>query len=103
VTYLLLGVPFVAVAAAVWFGVRRRSAAPRLAAVGLAFAGVAALTAVFDNAIIAAGVVGYAGDRTLGVRLGLAPLEDWLYPVAGVMLLPALWVLLGRRSPGGPS
>lgn len=102
-TYLLLGMPFVLVAAGVWAGVRRRSSVPGPAAVALTFAGVAVLTAVFDNAIIAAGVVGYADHRTLGVRLGLAPLEDWLYPAAGVMLLPALWVLLGRRRSGDPS
>ncbi len=102
-TYLLLGVPFLAVAAGVWVVARRAAPVPRAAVVALAFAGVALLTAVFDNAIIAAGVVGYAEHRTLGLRLGLAPLEDWLYPAAGVMLLPALWELLGRRRSGSTS
>lgn len=97
-TYLLLGIPFVVLAAAVWGLVRRGSGVPSGRAVLLALAGVAVLTAVFDNAIIAAGVVAYDDALTLGVRLGLAPVEDWLYPVAGVMLLPALWVALGRRA-----
>ena len=57
-----------------------------------------ALTAVFDNLIIAAGIVAYPeGQSISGVRIGLAPLEDFAYPLAGVVLLPALWLLLGGR------
>ena len=74
-----------------------------------ALAGAAALlvllTAVFDNLMIASGIMTY-GERGLsGVRVGLAPLEDFAYPVAGALLLPALWLLLsgprGRNGWGG--
>ncbi|WP_150461146.1 lycopene cyclase domain-containing protein [Nesterenkonia ebinurensis] len=54
------------------------------------------LTAVFDNLMIAAGLFTYADERISGLRLGLAPIEDFSYPVAAVVLLPALWTLFGR-------
>lgn len=66
------------------------------------------LTAVFDNVMIASGIMTYTEQNISGVRIGLAPLEDFAYPVAGVLLLPALWLLLGweregaASSPGAP-
>lgn len=57
---------------------------------------VVILTAVFDNVMIGVGLVGY--DRALisGVFVGIAPLEDFAYAVAAVVLLPALWSLGAR-------
>lgn len=57
------------------------------------------LTAVFDNLMIAAGLFGYNPERISGAFLWLAPLEDFAYPLAAVLLLPALWELLGSRKP----
>lgn len=60
-----------------------------------------ALTAVFDNLMIAVGIMTYTDQNISGVQVGLAPLEDFAYPLAGVLLLPALWLLLGGRvTPG---
>lgn len=56
-----------------------------------------ALTAVFDNVIVGSGIVAYDGTRILGVRVGVAPVEDFSYAVVAALALPALWVLLGRR------
>lgn len=57
------------------------------------------LTAVFDTLMIASGLFHYDADQLLGVSVGLAPIEDFAYPLAGALLLPALWELLrGRRS-----
>jgi lycopene cyclase domain-containing protein len=67
-----------------------------LAAAGATAAVVLVLTAVFDNLMIAAGLFTYAADMISGARVGLAPLEDFAYPVAAVLLLPALWILLDR-------
>ena len=39
----------------------------------------------------------YDDERISGVRIGLAPLEDFAYPLAAAILLPALWVALRRR------
>lgn len=63
------------------------------------------LTAVFDNLMIAAGIMTYTDQNISGVQVGLAPLEDFAYPLAGVLLLPGLWLLLGgwvesRRASG---
>jgi hypothetical protein len=30
--------------------------------------------------------------------IGLAPLEDFAYTIAAVMILPSLWVALGKRK-----
>ena len=70
-------------------GARRRSAAwvPGLAA----GAALLALTAVFDNVMIAVGLFGYAPEALTGLTLGLAPIEDFAYPLAAAVLLPALW------------
>nr|WP_304661507.1 lycopene cyclase domain-containing protein [Arthrobacter sp. zg-Y238] len=57
------------------------------------------LTAVFDNLMIRAGLFWYNEDRISGAFAGAAPLEDFAYPLAAVLLLPALWVLLPGRAP----
>ena len=55
------------------------------------------LTLVFDTIMIAVGLYTYAPDKILGIYLVGAPLEDFAYPLAGVVLLPALWTLFGSR------
>lgn len=55
------------------------------------------LTAVFDNLMIAAGLMTYAAAAISGAHLGLVPVEDLAYPIAGLMLLPGLWLLLRPR------
>jgi lycopene cyclase domain-containing protein len=104
VTYLLLDLAFLVVPAAlavaalaVSHGARRRTA---VVATGVALAVVLVLTAVFDNVILALGIVAYDDSLLSGVRLGLAPLEDFAYAVAAGVGLPALWVLLGGRRDG---
>jgi len=66
------------------------------AAIGIATAVVVALTAVFDNVMIAAGIMVYSEPGTSGVTIGLAPIEDFSYPIAAALALPSLWVLLTR-------
>ncbi|MEQ4566753.1 prenyltransferase [Paenarthrobacter sp. CAP02] len=67
-------------------------------AVGLAFAALAVLTAVFDSVMIGLELFHYDPAHILGLRVGLAPIEDFAYPLAGVVALPGLWVWLTRRS-----
>lgn len=55
---------------------------------------VLVMTAVFDNVMIGVGLVGYDPTRISGVFIGLAPIEDFAYAVAAVILLPSLWVIL---------
>ncbi len=58
---------------------------------------LAVLTAVFDNLMIGAGLMTYDDVHLSGARIGLVPLEDFAYPLAGLLLLPAIWLLTRRR------
>ncbi|MCP2030886.1 lycopene cyclase domain-containing protein [Okibacterium sp. HSC-33S16] len=69
------------------------------ARMGLALIVVLAMTALFDNIMIAVGLFGYNPDVISGAFLGLAPLEDFAYAIAAVVLLPGLWLLLPARKP----
>lgn len=104
-SYWLLNAVFLlaalAVAIAAVFTLKGGARKLVLAAAGGAAAVVLVLTAVFDNLMIAAGLFTYAREMISGAMVGLAPLEDFAYPVAAVLLLPALWILLGRTSKTG--
>jgi lycopene cyclase domain-containing protein len=97
-TYLLLAagvaVPVAVVALVV---LARAGRTPLLAALG-GLVVLMAMTAVFDNVIVGTGIVAYDTDRILGLRIGVAPVEDFSYAVVAALALPALWVLLGRRG-----
>jgi lycopene cyclase domain-containing protein len=49
------------------------------------------LTLMFDNAIIGAGIVAYNPEFISGVMLWLAPIEDFAYSIAAVMIVALLW------------
>lgn len=83
---------------------RRRE---RLLGAGLATGVLLVMTAVFDNVMIGIGLVGYDAARISGVFVGIAPLEDFAYAIAALVLLPSVWVLLGGpktpRTPAAPA
>jgi lycopene cyclase domain-containing protein len=54
-------------------------------------------TLLFDNLIIAAGIVGYDAAKISGIRLWLAPLEDFAYSIAAVLLAALLWKVSGKK------
>ena len=56
------------------------------------------LTLIFDNLIILFGIVGYDEALISGVKLGVAPIEDFSYTLVGLMLIPLTWELLGRKK-----
>lgn len=93
-TYALLSLGFLAAAGTVAVVAHRRRPAP-WRALALAAGALLLLTAVFDNVMIASGLFTYADAHISGLRIGLAPVEDFAYPLAAVVLLPALWTLLG--------
>lgn len=97
-TYWMLNVPFLALVAlaAVIAVVARR--APSWRGIGLAAVVVLILTAVFDNVLVGTGIVGYDESLISGAKIGVAPLEDFAYAIAGLVLLPSLWSLLAPRS-----
>jgi lycopene cyclase domain-containing protein len=96
-TYLWLAagvaVPVSVLALVVLARAGRRVLLPAL----IALVALVALTAVFDNVIVGTGIVAYDEGRILGLRLGVAPVEDFSYCIVAALALPALWVLLGRR------
>jgi len=103
-TYLLLSLPFLGAGLIVFLiggGVARRRGDARAYVTSWAVATVLllVLTAVFDNIMIAAGFFDYREDGISGIRLGLMPIEDFFYPIAGALLLAGVWELLGVRHP----
>ena len=104
-TYLWLALAFITAAVLAGVILARRAARPGEAgkhwkAVGLAFAALAVLTAVFDSVMIGMELFHYDASHILGLRVGLAPLEDFAYPLAGVVALPGLWMWLTRKRNG---
>lgn len=98
-TYALLCAAFLAAALVVAAVAWRRAPRGHAAALALSAAALIVLTAVFDTIMIGAGLFGYADGHISGLRIGLAPVEDFAYPIAGLLLLPAVWNLLdGRRE-----
>jgi lycopene cyclase domain-containing protein len=97
-TYWALNVVFLAVVVLVASAALLARRSPQWRSVGLAAIAVLALTAVFDNVMIAVDLFGYNDDRISGAFLGLAPLEDFAYAIAAIVLLPSLWHLLERRG-----
>lgn len=49
------------------------------------------LTLVFDNLIIILHIVSYDPSHLLGIYLYKAPIEDFAYTIAGLLIIPALW------------
>ena len=98
--FFLAGVALVALAAVL------SGRGPRWKPLGLAAAALLVTTAVFDNVMIGIGLVDYNPDLISGVFVAIAPLEDFAYAIAAVVLLPSLWHLLPARSAStgsGPS
>ncbi len=97
-TYALLILPFAAVTLLVTLASRRRARfAARMRASAVAAAVLALLTAVFDNLMIAAGLFTYPPEHLSGIRIGLAPIEDFSYPLCAAFFVPAVYALLNRE------
>jgi lycopene cyclase domain-containing protein len=102
-TYLLLDLAFLGtvglVALATWLS--RRMPAWRL----VAFTAIPLLvmTAIFDNVLVGVHIVSYDPELITGAVIGVAPVEDFSYAIAAVVLLPCLWALLAPRRAGDSS
>ena len=98
-TYAIILVPFVLVTIAVTLATLARPRfGRRMAASGIAAVVLVALTAVFDNVMIAADLFTYPEEHISWLRIGLAPLEDFAYPVCAAFLVPAVFALLPARA-----
>jgi lycopene cyclase domain-containing protein len=101
VTYWTLNAVFLGVVALVAIAALISRRSPSWRAVGLAAIPLLILTAIFDNILVGTGIVGYDAALISGAKLGVAPLEDFAYTIAALVLLPSVWSLLGggSRSP----
>jgi lycopene cyclase domain-containing protein len=99
VTYPLLILPFAAITVVVTLvsAIRTRFAR-RIAASALGAVALVVLTAIFDNLMIALDLFTYPPEHLSGLRIGLAPLEDFSYPVCAAFLVPAVFALLTRKE-----
>lgn len=94
-SYLSIALPPVLLAALVAVLFRKHL---KLRALGCATALVLLMTLVFDNLIILAGIVGYDENLISGIKLGIAPIEDFSYTLVGLVLIPLTWELLGKKK-----
>lgn len=95
-TYLLISVPFLILSAIMW--VQRRKTSKHQVRVTLTAAGLLLiLTAIFDNLMIFADLVGYGEAENLGLKVGLVPIEDFFYPLFVVLLVTAWWPHEGEK------
>ena len=99
-TYVWSALPFLAAAAACAWAARTRIHWWALVAAGAA---LLLLTAVFDNIMIALDFFHYAPEHLAGLSIGAAPIEDFAYPIAGALLLPACWHMLRARRRTSPA
>lgn len=97
-TYPILAAILLALTAVVTFStVRLPEFGSRMLASTIAAAVLIVLTAVFDNVMIGIGLFHYPEEHLSGLRIGLAPIEDFSYPLAAAYLVPAVRTLLGRQ------
>ena len=96
-TYWSLNAIFLGIVALVALAAVLSSRSPRWASVLIAGIVLLATTALFDNVMIGIGLVDYNPELISGAFVGIAPLEDFAYAIAAVVLLPALWHLLAPR------
>ncbi len=94
-TYVVLSLAVLAVIAALTAPALRRLPRQPLLVTALV---LIALTAVFDNVIVGLDLVAYDEAKISGLRVPIAPIEDFSYTLGAVMLVPALWTWLGRAK-----
>lgn len=86
-TYLVLNITVI-VAAAFALSARFKKPGTRW---WMTFAALIALTLIFDNIFIGLGMFTYNPELILGVTIGVAPIEDFLYSLLACIIVPLLW------------
>ncbi|GAA3538263.1 lycopene cyclase [Aeromicrobium flavum] len=97
-TYLGLAAIFVAATVPVLVAavVLRRPDRRWWAVTGLTGLALCVLTAVFDSIMIAADLFRFDESSLTGIHVGLAPIEDFAWPIAVTILVSSLSLLLDR-------
>lgn len=94
-TYVLLNAVFMAPALLIVYVLGRGRIRRKNLAITLGV--MLALTAVFDTAIIAAGIVAYDEAKILGLYIFRAPVEDFSYAIVAALLAPVLWKYYDKK------
>ena len=92
-TYLALNLVFMLIAFVTLNLVSRKSP---WRTIGFTMIWMLLTTLVFDNVIIALGIVGYDSEKISGLLLGLAPIEDFAYTVVSVLAVAIIWTKLTK-------
>lgn len=90
-TYIILTISVLAIFAVYAFLMRKWM---RLKPMMVAASVMLFLTLVFDNLIIASGIVDYDPEKISGIRLGVAPIEDFAYTIVALVLIPSVFNFL---------
>lgn len=56
------------------------------------------LTIIFDSLCIYLGMFWYSPDTISGLKLGPMPIEDLLYTVVAITIVPALWNIYEKKE-----
>ncbi|MGF0130919.1 prenyltransferase [Dietzia cinnamea] len=96
-----MAIPVVAAALIALWRLRGEDRRRWLIGVGGSLVVLLVLTAIFDNIMIAAGLVAYDDSLTSGIRLGVAPIEDFSYAIAAAVFVPSVWFTLTARPRAG--
>lgn len=54
------------------------------------------LTTIFDQFLIAFDIVRYNLDNISGIYIGYIPVEDYLYCIGAVIIMPKLWEIFSK-------
>ncbi len=92
--YLTLNLIFVAVSLAALFLVPKN----RWPAYLVGLLPMVIITAAFDNAIVASGIVAYDSSKLSGFMVGAVPIEDFAYTIAAVAIVPSVWSAMINRK-----
>lgn len=92
-TYLILNTVFIIAALLLLRVTPRRPGRALL----ITFIILIVLTFVFDNIMISLSFFDYEPTKILGIKLLQAPVEDFMYAILAVLLVPTLWQKLGRK------
>lgn len=92
-TYLILNLIFIAIVCII---ARVTIHHPSKAFVAT-FVALIILTAIFDNVIVGLSIVDYDPSKILGAKIGFAPIEDFMYAVLAVIMVPIVWHRLGSK------
>lgn len=97
-TYILLNVIFLLALSAVVFVLFNKSL-NTVSRKNLVYSllTVLLLTAFFDSLIVRTGIVAYETEKILGIYIWKAPVEDFAYAIASVLMTSLLWEYYDKK------